>query len=117
MTSFYFIGKTELLGLSSYFLLFSFVHLVNPGRRLATKGGTSPVFLDFFSTFVIIGLHGFDQLVEGASITGFHLKPKELISNGALRGFGYFRNAFYQICNNSTNHFLFMGLALFVWSS
>ena len=65
--------KQFCLGFSSKFCRFSFVSLVDPCSGFVSKRGTTPVLLDFFSTFIVVGFDCLDQFVECASITGFNL--------------------------------------------
>ena len=65
--------KQFCLSFSLKFCRYRFFSLVDPCSGLVSKRGTTPVLLDFFSTFIVVGFDGLDEFVECASITGFNL--------------------------------------------
>merc|ERR1719411_2095410 len=55
---------------------FPFVGLLllgNPGRGFVAQRGTTPVFLDFLGSFIVVGLDSLDQFVESGTVTGFNV--------------------------------------------
>jgi len=57
-----------LLDLSGQLLGLELLHLRDLGGRFASKASSSPVFLDFITTLIEVGLDSFNQLVQRAAI-------------------------------------------------